>query len=45
MKRYDMTAKTNCAVRGGGAFVAGASLQVAVLRKPGAIIRALHVSD
>jgi hypothetical protein len=40
-----MTAKHNCAARSGGAFVAGAMLQVAMLRNQGAIIRALYVSD
>jgi hypothetical protein len=45
MRRYDMTAKRNCAVRGGAAFVAGAMVQVAMLRNPGAIVRALYASD
>ncbi len=40
-----MTAKRNCAVRGGGAFVAGAALQVSMLRNQGANIRARHASD
>ncbi len=44
MRRHDETVKRNCAVRGGGALVAGAMLQVAMLRNPGAILRALHVS-
>jgi hypothetical protein len=45
MRRHDITAKRNCAVRGGGPFIPGAMLRVAVLRKPGAIIRTGYVSD
>lgn len=44
MRRDDMTAKNSCAARSGGAFVAGAMLQVAMLHNPGAIIRAPYVS-
>jgi len=40
-----MTAKRNCAVRGGGAFVADAMLPVVMLRNSGAIFRALYVND
>jgi hypothetical protein len=40
-----MTAKRNRAVRGGGALVARAMLQVALLRNSGATIRAPHVGD
>ena len=40
-----MTAKRNCAVRGGGAFVAGAALRFAMLRNPGVNIHALRDSD
>ncbi len=45
MKRHDMTADSGRAVRAGGALVAGVTSQVAMLRNPGAIIRALYVSD
>jgi len=44
MKRHDMTAEHDCAARSGGTFVAGAMLQVAMLRNPGAIIRASYAS-
>jgi len=45
MKRHDMTAKRNCALRAGGAFVTGAALRVAMPRNPGAIIRNRYVSN
>ncbi len=45
MKRLDMTAKRNRAMRAGGAFVAAAALQVAMLRNPGTFIRNRYVSD
>lgn len=45
MKRQDMTAKRNRAMRAGGAFVARAALRVAMLRNPGALIRNRYVSD
>ena len=45
MRRNDMTAKRNCAVRSGGAFVAAGALLVAMLRNQGVSIRAVHASD
>ena len=45
MKRLDMTAKRNRAMRAGGAIVADVALQVAMLRNPGALIRNRYVSD
>ena len=45
MKRHDTTANSDCAARSGGAFVAGAVWQVAMLHNPGATISALYVSD
>lgn len=45
MKRHDTTARSDCAARSGGAFVAGAVWQVAMLRNRGAMISTLYVSD
>ncbi len=45
MKRHDVTAKRNRAMRAGGAIVAGAALRVAMLRNPGALIRNRYVSN
>ena len=39
-----MTANRSCAMRAGGAFVAGVRLQVAMPRNQGAIMRALRIS-
>jgi len=45
MKRHDITARSDCAARTGGAFVAGVTLQVVVLSNPGAMIRSRGVSE
>jgi len=45
MKRDDMNAGTDCAVRAGVAIVAHAWSQIAMLGSPGAIVRAAFVSD
>jgi hypothetical protein len=45
MKSHDMTAKSDCAARSGGAFVADTMLRVAMRRNPGAVISAPYVRD
>ena len=44
MSRHDLIIEPDVAARAGGSCVADAMTQVAMLRAPGAIIRALHAS-
>ena len=44
MKRDDISAKSDCAARKGGAFAADLGLRVAMLSNPDAMIRTLGVS-